>query len=205
MRARKCAANRLAGVRARENGARAAKVKRLMPPYEIRTISSGAALRKIGARAFMDFINSFVDEKAYLSIQKKVTLKQEKEWLKKKADEIDKGEQIGVLLFVGGKLAGNCDARRGALANQKHNATFGLAVSRKWRGFGFGELLLRRGIAEAKRRLKPHKMWIEHDSENKIAARLYEKVGFVEVARLKHQTMHFGRYTDNCIMEYRGR
>jgi L-amino acid N-acyltransferase YncA len=39
----------------------------------------------------------------------------------------------------------------------------------------------------------------------KIGARLYEKVGFVEAARLRHQTMHFGRYTDNCIMEYRGK
>jgi ribosomal protein S18 acetylase RimI-like enzyme len=89
------------------------------------------------------------------------------------------------------------------LANQKHNVNFGLAVSKKWRGYGFGEMLLRKGIKVAKKKLKPHKMWIEHDSENKIAARLYEKVGFAEVARLRHQTMHFGRYTDNCIMEYR--
>ena len=153
----------------------------------------------------MDFINPFVDEKAYLSIQKKVTLRQERTWLKKKAEEIDKGEQIGVLLFINGKLAGNCDARRGVLSNQKHNATFGLAVSRQWRGYGFGETLLRKGIEVAKKKFKPHRMWIEHDSENRIAARLYRKVGFAQVARLKHYATHFGKYTDNCIMEYRGK
>jgi len=180
------------------------KAKRKMPQYEIRVISKGPQLKKIGAKAFMDFINPFVGEKAYLSIQRKVTLRQEKEWLGKKAEEIDKGEQAEVLLFIDGKLAGNCDARKGELANQKHNVTFGLAVSRKWRGYGFGELLLRKGIAVAKKKFKPHRMWIEHNSENTVAARLYRKVGFVQAARLKHYSAHFGRYTDSCIMEYRG-
>ena len=186
--------------------ARVGRKKAVPPlPCKILIVSRGSQLKKIGAKAFMDFINPFVDEKAYLSIQKKVTLKQENEWLAKKAEEIDKGEQLEVLLLVDGKIAGNCDAKKGMLSNQKHNVTFGLAVSRKWRGYGFGEMLLRRGIAIAKKKFKPHRMWIEHDSENKIAARLYEKVGFVEVARLRHYTMHFGRYTDNCIMEYRKR
>jgi len=179
------------------------KVKRKMPQYEIRIISRGPQLKKIGAKAFMDFINPFVDEKAYLSVQKKVTLKQEREWLGKKAEGIDKGEQVEVLLLVNGKVAGNCDARRGALANQKHNVTFGLAVSREWRGHGFGEMLLRKGIEVARKKFKPHMMWIEHDSENKIAARLYRKMGFVQMARLKHYNNHFGRYTDSCIMKYR--
>ncbi|MFA6214256.1 MAG: N-acetyltransferase [Candidatus Micrarchaeia archaeon] len=176
--------------------------ERIRPSYEIRIISRGSELKKIGARAFMDFINPFVDEKAYLSIQKKATLKEEGKWLKKKAGDIDSGDEILLLLFINGKLAGNCDARRGGLANQKHNAIFGLAVSKEWRGCGFGELLLRKGIAVAKKKLRPHRMWIEHDSENRIAARLYKKVGFVEVARLRHYTTHYGKYTDNCIMEY---
>jgi RimJ/RimL family protein N-acetyltransferase len=179
--------------------------KRIRPSYEIKVISRGLELEKIGARAFLEFINPFVKERAYLSVQKRVTLSQERQWLKKRAAEIDKGEQLGILLFVDGKLAGNCDVRKGALANQKHNVAFGLAVSRRWRGMGFGRMLLLRGIAEAKRRFKPHRMWIEHDSENKAAARLYKKVGFAQVARLKHYTSHFGKYTDNCIMEYKGK
>ncbi|MFA6327962.1 MAG: GNAT family protein [Candidatus Micrarchaeia archaeon] len=179
--------------------------KRKMPQYEIRTISHGFEMKKIGAQEFMDFINPFVDEKAHLAVQEKVTLWQEKAWLEKMADEIDRGEKIAILLFVNGKLAGNCEMRKGDVSNQRHNTKFGLAVSRQWRGHGFGEMLLRRGIAVAKKEFRPHKMWIEHDSENKIAARLYRKVGFAQVARLKHYAMHFGRYTDNCIMEYRGK
>jgi len=125
---------------------KSSKKKLPLPKYKLLVVSQGSQLKKIGAKAFMDFINPFVDEKAYLSVQKKVTLRQEREWLAKKAEEIDKGEQLEVLLLVGGKIAGNCDARRGVLSNQKHNVTFGLAVSRQWRGFGFGELLLRKGI-----------------------------------------------------------
>jgi RimJ/RimL family protein N-acetyltransferase len=178
---------------------------RSRPQYEIRMVSRGFQLKKIGARAFADFINPFVKEKAYLSVQKKVTLPEERAWLKRTASEIDRRDLVRLLLFVDGMLAGTCDVRRGTIPNQRHNVSFGIAVLRKWRGLGFGEMLLLRGISEAKRRFKPHRMWIEHDSENKVAAQLYRKVGFVQVARLKHRTMHFGRYTDDCIMEYRGK
>jgi RimJ/RimL family protein N-acetyltransferase len=184
---------------------RARSNKRAMPDYKMLVVSRGSELGKIGARAFMEFINPFVDEKALLSIQKRATVREEKAWLKKQADAIDKGDMIEVLLFINGKLAGNCDARRGELANQKHNVIFGLAVSKEWRGFGFGEMLLRKGIEVAKKRLKPHRLWIDHFGANNIAARLYRKVGFVQVARLKHYNRNFGKYDDKVIMEYRGK
>ena len=153
----------------------------------------------------MEFINPFVDEKAYISIQKKVTLKKEKEYLEKSAKAIDEGEIIRIALFVEGKYAGACDLRKAAPPNMKHNVHFGIAVSRQWRGFGFGEMLLRKGIEVARKKFMARKMWIEHDSENQVAARLYRKVGFVQVARLKGYCSHYGKYTDNCLMECVGK
>jgi hypothetical protein len=37
--------------------------KRALPQYKILVVSRGSQLRRIGAKALMDFINPFVDEK----------------------------------------------------------------------------------------------------------------------------------------------
>jgi RimJ/RimL family protein N-acetyltransferase len=173
------------------------------PAHEILTISQGSALRKIGADAFMEFINTFVDERAYLTIQEKATLKREMKWLEKTAREIDRGEKLALLLFVDGKIAGNCEVRRGEAPDQMHNVTFGIAIRKEFRGMGFGELLLQSGIEAARKRFRPRNMWVDHYAKNRVAAQLYRKVGFVEVARLREYHSHYGTYDDKVIMEYR--
>jgi len=176
-----------------------------VPSYKLLVVSRGSQLKKIGAKALMDFINPFVEEHAHLAIQKKVTLKQEMKFVEDGARALDSGCEARVFLFVDGKVAGNCSVRQATLQSDKGNVSFGIAVSKEFRGFGFGELLLRKGIAVAKKRFKPHKMWIDHDAKNRVAARLYRKVGFVKVARLKEYHLHFGEYHDKVIMEYNDR
>ena len=173
------------------------------PAHEILTISHGSDLRKIGADAFLEFINTFVDERAYLTIQEKATLSQERRWLEKTAREIDRGEKLALLLLVGGKIAGNCEVRRGETPDQMHNVTFGIAIRKEFRGVGFGELLLQCGIEAARKRFSPRNMWIDHYAKNRVAAQLYKKVGFVEVARLREYHLHYGAYDDKVLMEYR--
>lgn len=170
---------------------------------EIRAISSGQELLKISAKEYMDYFNPFVEEKSYLLRDEPVTLEQEEKWLEKNAKEIDEGKLIKVLLLMDGKLAGMADARRGE-DKQRHNVTFGLSVSKEYRGKGYGERLLRMAIEEAEKRLKPHRMWIEYVEGNEVAGKLYEKAGFVEVARLKDYVNHYGKWAGKVIMEYRG-
>jgi len=179
--------------------------KRTHPPYKILIVSQGRELRKIGAKALMEFINPFIDERAYLSLQKKVTLEEERKFVEESARALDLGNAVKVFLFVDGKVAGNCDVRKSSVQGEEGNVSFGLAVSREFRGFGFGELLLRKGIAVARKKFKPHRMWIDHVGGNKIAAQLYRKVGFVEVARLKEYHLHYGKRHDKVMMEYVGR
>ena len=168
-------------------------------------VSSGAGLRKIGARALMDFINPFIEERAYLPLRKKVTLAEEKKFVKESARALDSGKLLNILLFADGKIAGKCDIRKATAQGEEHNVSFGLAVSRKFRGFGFGELLLRKGIALARKKFKPHRMWIDYVDGNRVAARLYRKAGFVKVARLREYHLHYGKWRDKIMMEYRGR
>ena len=176
---------------------------RIMPSYEIKVISRGSELKKIGAKALMEFINPIVEERAYITLQKKVTLRYEKKWLKESAaPALDNGSVLKLYLFINGKIAGNCDIRKAAVQGEEGNVSFGLAVSKEFRGFGFGELLLRKGIALARKKFKPHRMWVDFVDGNEVAPRLYRKIGFVEVARLKQYHSHYGRYEDKVFMQY---
>ncbi len=170
---------------------------------EIRVITKGKDLLKIGPKAFRDFIAPFVKEKSFLALQKVPTLQQERKWLHMQAKGLDEGEHLFILLFIDGVLAGNCDARKKEGQSMSSNVHFGLAVSKPFRGKGWGKKLLRRGIAEAKKHFKPHRMWLEHDEGNLPARHLYEEVGFVEVARLDEYSNHFGHWQDLVLMQYK--
>ena len=170
---------------------------------EIRIIAKGAGLLKIGPKAFKDFIAPFVKEKSYLAVQKVPTLAQERRWLQNLAKRADERKSLFVFLFSDGKLVGNCNARIGEYAAERGNASFGLAMSKPYRGKGWGEKLLRRAIREAKARFKPHRLWIEHASGNTPARRLYQKVGFVEVGRLSEYHNHHGEWKDKILMQYK--
>ncbi|MEW5996209.1 MAG: GNAT family protein [Candidatus Micrarchaeota archaeon] len=159
-------------------------------------------VRRLGVRQFQEFINSAIRERTLILMAKPVSLREEKEWSKSAGREIGAGKLIKIILAVDGKLAGVCDVQKGR-HKQGHNATFGLMVVKKHRGKGYGEMLLRKGIEVARKRFRPHKMWIEHIGGNEPARKLYEKAGFREVARLKEYVNHFGSWRDRIIMEYK--
>ncbi|MFA5077590.1 MAG: GNAT family protein [Candidatus Micrarchaeia archaeon] len=168
---------------------------------ELKLVRSGKELRKLGAKAFMDYINPIIREKAYILMDKPVTLKQEKEWLESTAKAMDAKSQMKIILFVDRKIAGVCDVMRGRY-KEMHNVHFGLSVAKKHRGKGYGEMLLRKGIQAAKKYFKPHRIWIEHLEGNETARKLYEKLGFIEVARLDEYENYFGRWIDKILMRY---
>lgn len=171
--------------------------------HEIRVITRGRDLLKIGPKAFRDFIAPFVKERSSLTVQKVPTLAQERLWLKQKVNWMDKGNLLYVLLISDGRLAGNCEARRAELYGERFNVHFGLVISKPCRGQGWGEKLLRTAIKQSRRRFKPHRMWIEHVEGNTPARRLYQKVGFVKVGRLDGYENHYGAYKDKILMQYK--
>ena len=171
--------------------------------HEIRVVTKGKDYIKIGPKAFRDFIIPFVKERARISVQKVPSLAQERLWLKARARELDKKLAINVLLFVDGKLAGNCLARRSEMYSERHNVHFGLSISKPYRGMGWGEKLLRTTIREARLRFKSRQLWIEPMDGNVPARRLYKKVGFVQIGRLSDYEYYYGRYKDKILMQYK--
>jgi len=55
----------------------------------------------------LDFINSLVEESADIMRETPVTKKEEAEWLERRLASIAKGETIGVVAEVDGKVVGN--------------------------------------------------------------------------------------------------
>ena len=151
---------------------------------EIRVITNGNELRADGAKAFMDYINPLIEEKTFILLDSPAILEDEEKWLENSARELDFGNVIKVLLLSGGEVCGICEARKGRL-KERNNVSFGLSVSKEHRRKGYGEKLMRAAIAEARKSMKPHRMWIDYLGGNEPARKLYEKLGFVEVARLK--------------------
>lgn len=165
-------------------------------------------LREINARdlrrakEFMNYINSFVDEEAMLSMNKKYSLKQEREFLKgtlkssknKKIifliAENDKKEIIGV---------SNINLMKD---RQERVGNFGISIKKDFRGIGLGKFMMAEIIKLSKRKLKPKPKIIRLSvfKNNKPAVALYQRMGFHKVAEIPSQLSWKGKLIAEVIM-----
>jgi RimJ/RimL family protein N-acetyltransferase len=88
-----------------------------------------------------------------------------------------------------------------SLAWKNSSAEVGIFIGDKafWgRGFGTDALraLVRWGFDE----LNLHRVWLKVYEDNARAIRSYEKVGFRQEGRLRHERFHRGRYFDTLMM-----
>ncbi|MDO8554881.1 MAG: GNAT family N-acetyltransferase [Candidatus Micrarchaeota archaeon] len=150
-------------------------------------------------KAFLDFICELIDEKAYLQIDEKPTLKWEREWLKKTNKEIKNRESIRFCAWEGKKLVAMVQAKRG-LWNERDNICIGISVLKAYRGKGLGEKLLRMIIKLAKTKLKPKNIFLSVVIINKPAFSLYKKVGFKTFARFPKWAKRDNKYIDVLYM-----
>ena len=151
-------------------------------------------------KAFRNFICELIDENAYLLIDKKPTMKEEKAWLKDKLDGIRKSNVVFLTAWNGKKLIGLSDGFRGKWKD-KQNVCLGIAVLKSYRGQGLGERLLNGIIKLAKQKLKPRIMYLSVAAPNKPALKLYKKIGFKTFARFPKWSNHSGKYIDTLYMK----
>ncbi|HVQ01672.1 MAG TPA: GNAT family N-acetyltransferase [Candidatus Thermoplasmatota archaeon] len=150
-------------------------------------------------REFIRFINSFLRDGSYLLIDKPVTLKKEKEWLRTQLQTQRKGEQLYLKALVDGRLVGDCFAKSG-FGRNRGNVDLGIAVKREWRGRGIGHLLLRTLIERSERKWHPHNIYLHVIAANTRAKKLYESLGFRVVATLPQWFEYKGTYLDELVL-----
>jgi len=154
---------------------------------------------KEDAREFQRFINALTREGTYLLVDKPVTLKQEKEWLKVQVQAHKKGEQIYLKALADGRLIGDCFAKPG-FGRNRENINLGIAISKGWRGKGLGRILLEELIVLSENKWHPKNIYLHVVSSNKKAHHFYESLGFRVIARLPHWFEYNGKYLDEFIL-----
>ena len=150
---------------------------------------------KIPTKLLLEHINSLIAEDAFLLLDRKLTLKHEEAWKKGVLDGVRKGIHIYFIAMYKGRIAGTCDAKRG-MGKESDNVILGIAVTKDFRSVGLGEFLMRKTIAETKKKLKPRNIYLHVADPNNPAKALYKKLGFKEMARFPKWAKHRGKYVD---------
>lgn len=97
------------------------------------------------------YVNRLSQEKTFVMYQgERVSLKEEKMWLKNSLEKIKNKQEVGLSVFVGDKVIGMCGIRLGKRI-QKHIGNLGISISKEYRGEGIGRVFLAETIKEAKK------------------------------------------------------
>ncbi len=160
---------------------------------------SKSDLRK--TREFLYFINSLIREEAKISAKKELTIKEEKEKLKKFLESIDKKVMVFLVAEYEGKIVGTTSIDLGK-GRKDHIGGFGITIRDGYRGIGLGKHLTSEVIKLAKKELKPSPKIIQLEVyvNNKPAIALYKKMGFKIVAKLPKQIQYKGKLIDEFVM-----
>jgi len=156
-------------------------------------------LKKISK--FQDYINSLIKERAQISLNKKVSLKEERKWLEGRLKNINNHRAVSLIAESDNIVVGNAgiDLR---LGSQSHVGEFGITIRQGYRGMGLGKYLMKEIIKLAKKELKPRPKIIRLSvfSTNKPAISLYKKMGFKKAAVIPKQFQFQKRLVNEIVM-----
>jgi RimJ/RimL family protein N-acetyltransferase len=162
-------------------------------------VSIGPLTGRENAREFQRFINALTREGTYLLVNKPITLKEEKQWLRTQLREQRKGEQLYLKALVDGHLIGDCLAKPGFGRNHG-NVNLGIAIAKRWRGKGIGHLLLEEIIRRSEEKWHPKNIYLHVVSANTKAHLLYESLGFHVIATLPQWFEYNTQYYDEYLL-----
>ncbi len=144
------------------------------------TLRSGTAQDAAGVLANFILTHEQTDNLLTYPDEVTLTLEQEEEYLKKKAESPD---EIELLAEVDGKVVGTAGVDSiGRRAKVKHRASFGISVERDYWSLGIGRAMTVACI-ECAKAAGYAQLELEVVASNIHAITLYESVGFVEYGR----------------------
>jgi len=151
-------------------------------------------------KSILEMINSLVEEKAYIVVQKKLTIREERDYLKNVIKEIKNKSSVYTVIDINGKVRGNAKVSLVDSGPRKHIGELGISIMKEARGKGLGEKLFKKIIEKAVKELKVKIITLYVVSENKIAINLYKKMGFKKISIIKKGYNHYGELLDNITM-----
>ncbi len=134
-------------------------------------------------------------------MQKKVTKKQEIEYVNNNMKAIRKKEHIQIIAEHDGKIIGNANIWKGRLDANKHVGELNIGLSKEYREIGIGTKMLELLISMARKEFKSRIVKLDVYGDNLRAKHVYEKVGFRETGKIpKGCRRQNGKYYDDIIM-----
>ena len=156
--------------------------------------------------SLLSFIDSLVREKGrdkdsmlYGGFDKKVSHKEESEWLAETLEAIKRGKIISVLAEIEGKIIANGEVTRGRYYETRHHGQLGLTMIGRYRGRGIGRRVIETLVRES-RKAGLRSLEVEFLAQNKSARRAYEKEGFSQAGLIPRKIFRSGKYLDGLIM-----
>lgn len=146
--------------------------------------------------SLLTMINSLVEEKAMIVVQNKVTIKEEKIYLRK---IIKDKNSIFLFLIIDGKVMGNASITKQENI-RSHIGGMGIIIKKEARGLGLGEKLFKKVMEEGIKKFKLRIVVLDVFASNKIAQNLYKKMGFQKIGTIKGGTKYYGKYEDSITM-----
>ena len=153
----------------------------------------------------LSFANKLVKEKkvnrelGVVSFDRRVTRKGEREWLRGLIEGVKKGQIVSLAAFVGDEMVGHSDIRRRQPIDVRHTGVLGIVILDGYRGIGIGERLMQEVLRQA-RSLGIELVELQVFAINKIALRLYEKLGFKTVGLVPNKMRRDNKYFDEITM-----
>jgi len=146
----------------------------------------------------MEFINSLVEEGADICRNKKVTRKEEAEWLGRRLADLENDKIFFMVAEVEGKVVANSEIGR-KVGHSSHVGGVGIGILKGYRDIGIGTEMLKTLIAQAKK-MGLKMLTLGVFSSNDIAIHVYNKVGFKETGRIPKEIYKDGKCIDDIIM-----
>lgn len=156
-------------------------------------------IRISDAKDLMDIMNSIIAEDDFIIINKKLTLKEEKEWMRETIKKIKKNQEIFLCALVGSKIIGSSSIKRG-IGRKLHVGDFGIIIGENFRKEGIGEQLMSEILKIAKIQMKLKIVTLLVFATNKRAQSLYKKMGFKIYGELPKAIDRHGEYISSIQM-----
>jgi RimJ/RimL family protein N-acetyltransferase len=144
--------------------------------------------------------NSLVKERAYVTIQEKLTEKKEMEYLLEEIKKIEDKKSIILVVEVDGKVMGSTGVERKERPEERHVGKFGIIFKKEIRNIKLGQRITPLVLKEAKKQLKIKIAQVTVYDRNKKALHVYGKCGFKKAGEIKKGVKYYGKYLGKVTM-----
>jgi RimJ/RimL family protein N-acetyltransferase len=144
-------------------------------------------------------INSLVEERADILIDKKVSRDEEIDWLSMTLARLERDEAFHLVAEVSGKVVGTAEFGRRNGGYEKHIGSLGIIIGNSYRDLEIGTEIMKSLIEQA-RAVGLKLLTLSVFATNERARHLYQKLGFVETGRIPKKFLKEGKWVDEITM-----